>query len=507
MEPSVVSHLSNENEVSNVKQLANKLSKTTVGHGDVGRAVLKVPKEVLTGKYGEDSKLIYDLQDQGGELLSLRYDLTVPFARYVAMHKIKTIKRYQIGKVYRRDQPAMTRGRYREFYQCDFDIAGEYGPMLADVECLRIVYEILSELALGDFIIKINHRRLLDGLFKACNVPAEKFTTTCSAVDKLDKSPWCEVERELCEEKGLPRETVDQIGKYVQLTGGVDLVDRLEADSRLMEQESARIALSDIRLLLAYCDSLGISDRVRFDLSLARGLDYYTGVIYEAVLTGFTYDPKDTHAQETSNSVTGNNISSSAKQPPKSSKKKKKQNKSTSHAELDDDTEPVTSAEHLAVGSVAGGGRYDGLVGMFDPSGTPVPCVGVSFGVERLLAISEAVAATRSEKLSTVPRPTETEVMVAGAHKGLIIQRLECCRRLWDAKIKATFSHKNHPKLLDQLQYCESTGIPLAIILGDGELTRGVVKLRVVSSRAEREVAYDTIVDEIRKELANLQAQ
>ncbi|KAA3670075.1 histidyl-tRNA synthetase, partial [Paragonimus westermani] len=150
----------------------------------------------------------------------------------------------------------------------------------------------------------------------------------------------------------------------------------------------------------------------------------------------FTYDPKDTHAQETSNSVTGNNISSSAKQPPKSSKKKKKQNKSTSHAELDDDTEPVTSAEHLAVGSVAGGGRYDGLVGMFDPSGTPVPCVGVSFGVERLLAISEAVAATRSEKLSTVPRPTETEVMVAGAHKGLIIQRLECCRRLWDAKIK-----------------------------------------------------------------------
>ncbi|VDO87033.1 unnamed protein product [Schistosoma curassoni] len=75
-------------------------------------------KEVLAGKYGEESKLIYDLQDQGGEALSLRYDLTVPFARYVAMHKIKSIKRYQIGKVYRRDQPAMSRGRYREFYQC-----------------------------------------------------------------------------------------------------------------------------------------------------------------------------------------------------------------------------------------------------------------------------------------------------------------------------------------------------------------------------------------------------
>ena len=86
-------------------------------------------KEVLTGKYGEDSKLIYDLADQGGELLALRYDLTVPFARYLAMNKITNLKRYHVGKVYRRDNPAMTRGRYREFLQCDFDIAGQYDPM------------------------------------------------------------------------------------------------------------------------------------------------------------------------------------------------------------------------------------------------------------------------------------------------------------------------------------------------------------------------------------------
>ena len=82
-------------------------------------------KEILTGKYGEDSKLIYDLQDQGGELCALRYDLTVPFARFLAMNKqFRTMKRYHIAKVYRRDQPIMTKGRYREFYQCDFDIAG-----------------------------------------------------------------------------------------------------------------------------------------------------------------------------------------------------------------------------------------------------------------------------------------------------------------------------------------------------------------------------------------------
>ena len=94
------------------------------------------------------------------------------------------------------------------------------------------------------------------------------------------------MERELLEEKGLSRETVDLIGQYVQLSGGVDLVEKLASDQRLAEQEEAQAALADMRLLLAYCSTLGISDRIRFDLSLARGLDYYTGVIYEAVLTG-----------------------------------------------------------------------------------------------------------------------------------------------------------------------------------------------------------------------------
>lgn len=144
-------------------------------------------KEVLTGKYGEDSKLIYDLKDQGGEILSLRYDLTVPLARYLAMSKISSIKRYHIAKVYRRDNPSMTRGRYREFYQCDFDIAGAYDPMLADAECVKVVSEILSSLAVGEFVIKLNHRQLLDGIFETCGVPADKFRTICSSVDKLDK--------------------------------------------------------------------------------------------------------------------------------------------------------------------------------------------------------------------------------------------------------------------------------------------------------------------------------
>ncbi|NXE02797.1 SYHC protein, partial [Chaetorhynchus papuensis] len=188
-----------------------------------GAEVIDTPvfelKETLTGKYGEDSKLIYDLKDQGGELLSLRYDLTVPFARYLAMNKITNIKRYHIAKVYRRDNPAMTRGRYREFYQCDFDIAGQFDPMIPDAECLKIVHEILSDLQLGDFVIKVNDRRILDGMFAVCGVPDSKFRTICSSVDKLDKVPWEEVRSEMVGEKGLSPEAADRIGEYVQLHG------------------------------------------------------------------------------------------------------------------------------------------------------------------------------------------------------------------------------------------------------------------------------------------------
>lgn len=103
----------------------------------------------------EDSKLIYDLEDQGGELLSLRYDLTVPFARYLATHGITNIKRYHIARVYRRDQPAVSRGRFREFYQCDFDVAGSFAPMVPDAEVIGVGCDILSSLPIGDFVIKV----------------------------------------------------------------------------------------------------------------------------------------------------------------------------------------------------------------------------------------------------------------------------------------------------------------------------------------------------------------
>ncbi|XP_068836356.1 histidine--tRNA ligase, cytoplasmic isoform X4 [Capricornis sumatraensis] len=406
--------------------------------------VLKTPKETLTGKYGEDSKLIYDLKDQGGELLSLRYDLTVPFARYLAMNKLTNIKRYHIAKVYRRDNPAMTRGRYREFYQCDFDIAGQFDPMLPDAECLKIMCEILSSLQIGDFLVKVNDRRILDGMFAICGVPDSKFRTICSSVDKLDKVSWEEVKNEMVGEKGLAPEVADRIGDYVQQHGGVSLVEQLLQDPKLSQNKQALEGLGDLKLLFEYLTLFGIADKISFDLSLARGLDYYTGVIYEAVLL----------------------------QPP-----------------------ARAGEEPLGVGSVAAGGRYDGLVGMFDPKGRKVPCVGLSIGVERIFSIVEQ----RLEALEEKVRTTETQVLVASAQKKLLEERLKLVSELWDAGIKAELLYKKNPKLLNQLQYCEETGIPLVAIIGDQELKDGVIKLRSVASREEVDVRREDLVEEIKR--------
>ncbi|XP_043285977.1 histidine--tRNA ligase, cytoplasmic isoform X1 [Venturia canescens] len=397
-------------------------------------------KEVLTGKYGEDAKLIYDLKDQGGEILALRYDLTVPFARYLAMGKITNIKRYHIAKVYRRDNPSMTKGRYREFYQCDFDIAGQYDPMIPDAECVRVVAEALSSLNLGSFVIKLNHRSLLDGIFAACGVPQDKFRSVCSSVDKLDKSPWEEVRKEIVEEKQLEGAIADKIGEFVSKRGDARLIEELRKDETLMKQTAAKQGLEAMELLLKYCDIYRISDKVLFDLSLARGLDYYTGLIYEAVLT----------------------------------------------------------SENCEVGSVAGGGRYDNLVGMFDSKKKTVPCVGVSLGVERIFSVLESRIANKGEKTRT----TEVEVYVATAQKNLHEERMKLLTDLWEAGIKAEQSYKKSPKLLAQLQFCEDSGIPFAIIIGEGELARGEVTLREVKSRAERAISRANLVEEIRKALA-----
>ncbi|KAI2539255.1 HARS isoform 2 [Pan troglodytes] len=326
----------------------------------------------------------------------------------------------------------------------DFDIAGNFDPMIPDAECLKIMCEILSSLQIGDFLVKVNDRRILDGMFAICGVSDSKFRTICSSVDKLDKVSWEEVKNEMVGEKGLAPEVADRIGDYVQQHGGVSLVEQLLQDPKLSQNKQALEGLGDLKLLFEYLTLFGIDDKISFDLSLARGLDYYTGVIYEAVLL-------QTPAQ--------------------------------------------AGEEPLGVGSVAAGGRYDGLVGMFDPKGRKVPCVGLSIGVERIFSIVEQ----RLEALEEKIRTTETQVLVASAQKKLLEERLKLVSELWDAGIKAELLYKKNPKLLNQLQYCEEAGIPLVAIIGEQELKDGVIKLRSVTSREEVDVRREDLVEEIKR--------
>ena len=158
--------------------------------------------------------------------------------------------------------------------------------MIPDAECIRIISEALQSLDIGPYTIKLNHRLLLDGIFAACGVPSDKFRAVCSAIDKLDKNSWSEVRKEIIEEKGLNESSADKIGTYVSQFGGMELISKLREDNELMKNESAVKGLESVELLFKYCNILQVTDKIIFDLSLARGLDYYTGVIFEAILTG-----------------------------------------------------------------------------------------------------------------------------------------------------------------------------------------------------------------------------
>ena len=378
-------------------------------------------QEILSGKYGEDSKLIYDLQDQGGEICSLRYDLTVPFARWLAMNPdVSSIKRYHIAKVYRRDQPAVSKGRMREFYQCDFDIAGAFDPMVPDAEVLRIVTEVFEELGWqARYTIKVNHRKILDGLFEVCGVPQDKIRPISSAVDKLDKMPWADVRKEMVDDKGLDGAVADQIETYVMKKGGRDLLDSLLKDENLTSNASAKTGLEEMGLLMDYLEAFGVLDRISFDMSLARGLDYYTGVIYEVVT-------------EASAPAVASDAADG-----KSSQKSGKKDKPKKSTNLDDDDR--SNDPTIGVGSLAAGGRYDELVGMFLGKAQK-PCVGVSFGVDRIFSITKA--RLEREKGTAALRNSEVDIYVMAfggkGFNGMLKERMDLCNKLWSAGIKVS---------------------------------------------------------------------
>jgi histidyl-tRNA synthetase len=206
--------------------------------------------------------------------------------------------------------------------------------MIPDSECITIMTGILRDLDVGQFCIKVNHRKLLDGIFSVCGVPAGLFTPICSAVDKLDKLPWKDVRAEMTM-KGLDEAAADKIGEFVAIKGEAKAVlEQLQAHTELMAHTGAASAVNDLEKLFRYLSAMGSAPNCVLDLSLARGLSYYTGVIFEAVLQD--------------------------------------------------------SAVH--VGSVGGGGRYDELVGVFKKKGD-IPCVGFSIGVERLFTVMQKLRA------------------------------------------------------------------------------------------------------------------
>jgi histidyl-tRNA synthetase len=313
----------------------------------------------------------------------------------------------------------------------------------------------------------------------------------------LTKSPWEEVRREMTEEKGLDSAVADKIGEFVQptpSTHGVDgvapsvttkedpraVLKRLQASESLNSNPAAKKGLEELALLFDYLEVWGVLDEISLDMSLARGLDYYTGLIYEVVTEGSA--PKSTT--------------------------KPHGKKSKSSGDPDEDR----SSDHsIGVGSVAAGGRYDDLVGMFSKKGQ-IPCVGISFGIDRIFGITKA----RMEKEANgaaVMRTNEVDVYImAFGGDGCLPARMQIAQQLWDGKIKAEFMWKKKPKLPPQFKAAESAGVPLAVIVGEDELKQGMVKIKVMGAKEgdpEKEgvlVKRDELVEEVRKRLGNVES-
>lgn len=304
--------------------------------------------ETLMGKYGEEGdKLIFKILNNGldhpekeqqtrtefEKILegkstksiterAMKYDLTIPFARYVAMNHSKLafpFKRYQIQPVWRADRPQ--RGRYREFYQCDADIVGS-NALLNEVELVNIYNDVFQKLGMNGFELRINHRKILAALAEICG-GADKMIEITIAIDKLDKIGIEKVKEELTG-RGLTEEQLGTIEKYLQISGSNQ--EKLTAVKNLFaHSETGKKGIEDLEYLL---NTIAPQRKPILDFTLARGLNYYTGIIFEA-----------------------------------------------------------KAPAEVKIGSIGGGGRYDNLTGLF---GVPnIPGVGISFGVDRIYDVLE----------------------------------------------------------------------------------------------------------------------
>ncbi len=295
----------------------------------------------LMGKYGEEGdKLLFKILNSGDfladvtneELLArnatkltskisekgLRYDLTVPFARFVVQNRDKIsfpFKRYQIQPVWRADRPQ--KGRYREFYQCDVDVVGS-DSLLNELELIQIVDEVYRRLQIR-VVIKINNRKILTGIAEIIG-EAEKITDITVAIDKMDKIGLDKVNEEIAS-KGISQAAIDKLQPILLLSGNnKQKLEQLKAV--LAESEVGMKGIAELETIFGYCDAMEVKTNIELDLTLARGLNYYTGAIFEV------------------------------------------------------------KALDVEIGSITGGGRYDNLTGVFGMEG--VSGVGISFGADRI---------------------------------------------------------------------------------------------------------------------------
>lgn len=342
--------------------------------------------EVLLAKAGgETEKQIYRFNKADNDL-ALRFDLTVPLAKYVTQYYNEIsfpFRRYQIGKVYRGERPQ--KGRFREFYQCDIDIIGDGElSLINDAEIPSIIYTTIKELGFNDFTICINNRKILNGLFKEVN-QENNSVEIMRIIDKLDKIGKENVITSL-QEIGVGQEAINKVMQFIEIEGNTD--EKLEALTKLnFKNEQFQEGLNELKQLVEYIRILGVPDtNFKVDLTIARGLDYYTGTVYETFLN-----------------------------------------------------------EYREVGSVCSGGRYDNLAEFYTDK--KLPGVGVSIGLTRLFyKLNELQAIQESQKsIAKVLIAPMTDNIQTALETATILRNAQINTEVYleNKKIKTKFKYAN----------------------------------------------------------------
>ncbi|MBK6765804.1 MAG: histidine--tRNA ligase [bacterium] len=398
--------------------------------------------DVLTGKSEENDKLIYEIRRARGDAeetaesaIALRYDLTVPLARVAAQYATlpRPFKRYQIQPVWRADRPQPRQGRYREFVQCDADILGTESP-LADAEILALTHEVLTALDFEDFRIRLSSRKFLAGLAHVVTGDVRHFGAFCRCLDKLDKIGWDGVESEF-QANDIPATAARSLVTQLMATGGES--PDFSATRKLVGSNAAALnGLAEIETVYTAALDLGVSRRsLAFDATLARGLDYYTGAIFETVLPGLPH-----------------------------------------------------------LGSLTGGGRYDGLVATFSKEN--VPATGTSIGLDRI-----QTALTQLERFKA--EPSETQVLIARFDDAGVAKSLELAATLRRAGVRVEIWYDND-RMKKQFAFADQQQIPFVAVCGPDERERGIVSVKNLATQQQVTVPEADLAAHLHAALATM---